>query len=155
MLKTVGSPLGRSLIDEAIQTDGLASYWNLSQAISELVNTDAVVVSEKDNEKSFSLTVKGREIAEMLETSLPFSVRERAVKQATSLLSKARALKENEIKINKTEKGCEVAIVIKDGDLELMTVKFPVADGMQADIVKDNFLKDPSGLYQSILERLT
>ena len=102
MLKTVGSPLGRSLIDDAIQTDGLASYWNLSQAISELVNTDAVVVSEKDNEKSFSLTVKGREIAEMLETSLPFSVRERAVKQATSLLSKARALKENEIKINKT-----------------------------------------------------
>ena len=36
-----------------------------------------------------------------------------------------------------------------------MTVKFLVADGMQADIVKENFLKDPSGLYKSVLDRLT
>ena len=91
----------------------------------------------------------------MLETSLPFSVRERAVKQATALLAKARALKENEINVSKTDKGYEVAIIIKDGNLELMTVKFLVADGMQADIVKENFLKDPSGLYKSVLDRLT
>ena len=147
--------LSRSLIDEAIQTDALASYWNLSQALSELVKTDAVIASGGDGEKSYSLTVKGREYAEMLETSLPFSVRERAVKQATALLAKARALKENEINVSKTDKGYEVAIIIKDGNLELMTVKFLVADGMQADIVKENFLKDPSGLYKSVLDRLT
>ncbi len=76
LLKTVGAPLSRSLIDEAIQTDALASYWNLSQALSELVKTDAVIASGGDGEKSYSLTVKGREYAEMLETSLPFSVRE-------------------------------------------------------------------------------
>lgn len=155
LLKTVGAPLSRSLIDEAIQTDALASYWNLSQALSELVKTDAVIASGGDGEKSYSLTVKGREYAEMLETSLPFSVRERAVKQATALLAKARALKENEINVSKTDKGYEVAIIIKDGNLELMTVKFLVADGMQADIVKENFLKDPSGLYKSVLDRLT
>lgn len=155
MLKTVGTPLRRSLIDEAIQTDGLASYWNLSQAISELIKTQAVTVGEEDGESSFALALKGREFAEMLETSLPFSVRERAVKQATALLSKARALKENEIGITKTDSGYEVSIIIKDGSLELMTVKFLVADAMQANIAKENFLKDPSELYKTVLEKLT
>ncbi len=155
MLKTVGTPLRRSLIDEAIQTDGLASYWNLSQAISELIKTQAVTVGEEDGESCFTLALKGREFAEMLETSLPFSVRERAVKQATALLSKARALKENEIGITKTNSGYEVSIVIKDGSLELMTVKFLVADAMQANIAKENFLKDPSELYKTVLEKLT
>ena len=91
----------------------------------------------------------------MLETSLPFSVRERAVKQATALLSKARALKENEIGITKTDSGYEVSIIIKDGSLELMTVKFLVADAMQANIAKENFLRDPSELYKTVLEKLT
>ena len=52
LLKTVGAPLSRSLIDEAIQTDALASYWNLSQALSELVKTDAVIASGGDGEKA-------------------------------------------------------------------------------------------------------
>lgn len=64
-------------------------------------------------------------------------------------------MRENKISIEKKDSGFEVSLTIMDGELELMTIRFLVSDSLQASIVKENFLKDPSGLYQSILERLT
>ena len=139
-------------MDQALQSDGLCSFWNISIALSGLKDTGMVEELTEDDVVSYGITPSGKACAAELETAVPLAVRERAVLRAASLLKKAKAVKENRISIAKAEEGYVVSCTIPDRNMELMTVRLGVSDSLQANLIKEKFLENPAAIYQKVLE---
>ena len=91
-----------------------------------------------------------------LETSLPKTVREKAVNSAIKLMTLAKTMRENKIEtVSAPGGGYYVTFSLMNGDEALMKLTIFVADSMQLEAVKNNFLNDPVKLYSSIITALT
>ncbi len=94
--------------------------------------------------------------AELLETTLPKTVREKAVNAAIKFFTLAQNKRENKILTEKLpDGGYNVTFILGDEGDELMRLTVFVADSLQLEIVKNNFLEDPVKLYSSIITALT
>lgn len=152
MLQSVGGSLPRHLLDQALQSDGLCSFWNISAALSGLKENGMIEEINEGDMVGYAITPSGKACAAELETAVPFAVRERSVMRAAALLKKAKAVKENKISIAKTDDGYTVSCTIPDRNMELMTVRLGVSDSLQANLIKEKFLEDPAKVYQKVLE---
>lgn len=156
LLKAIDKPIPRSLVVDAILNDGLANYFEINEAIAELLkggNIDRDIVND---EEVLTVTARGRNSAELLETTLPKTVREKSINAAIKLTTLAQNKRENEIITEKLpDGGYNVTFVLGSQGDELMRLTVFVADGMQLEVVKNNFLEDPVKLYSSIITALT
>ena len=98
----------------------------------------------QDGDEAYRITDSGRSSAALLETTLPFSVREKAVKSAARLLAKHRNERENRVVSERVEGGFMVSCSVLDHDLELMTVRLLVSDEMQVAAIAGNLSALPS-----------
>ena len=97
----------------------------------------------------------GVETANLLQKSLPRSVRERVVSAAENLLSEQKKRRENQIITQKLEEGFNLTFIIHEKDFDLMRFSMFVPDEVQLDAIKKKFLSDPSGFYAHIISYLT
>lgn len=155
LLRSVGRPLTKETIDEVMQSYGLANYFAVSQSLLELAEAGSITCVNVQGTAAYQLEQSGRQAADMLESALPVTVREKAVNAALRLLAKERRERENTVRIEKKDGRCTVVCSILDNDVELMGVRLFVGDELQAQTVKENFLRDPSGIYQSLIAQLT
>lgn len=150
LLSRLDTPLTREQLDEIICGEEIANYFEMSQALSELIDNDNIYLKEND----LILTRKGKENSETLEHDIPYTVKEKALNAAISLQTRLRRERENKISIDRVEKGCNVTISVVDSDDEIMSVKLFVADYDQALAVKERFLEDPVRVYSNIVALL-
>lgn len=156
LLKSVEAPMTKQLLNEAMQEDGLANYFEVGQAIEELLKTGNITADIVDEEEVLSVTAKGREAAELLQTSLPRTVREKAVNSAIRLTTRAKIERENKIEVKKEENGgYTITFTLFDRDTELMKLSVYVVDSLQLEQVKQNFIDDPVKVYSTIITSLT
>ncbi len=156
LLKSVDSPMTRQMLNEAMQEDGLANYFEVGQAIEELLKTGNITADILGDDEVISVTEKGREAAEMLQTSLPKTVREKAVNSAIRLITKARVERENQIEVTKEENGgYTITFTLFDKNTQFMKLSVYVCDSLQLEQVKQNFINDPVKVYSSIITSLT
>lgn len=156
LLKSVDSPMTRQMLNEAMQEDGLANYFEVGQAIEELLKTANITADILGDDEVISVTQKGREAAEMLQTSLPRTVRERAVNSAIRLITKARVERENKIEVKKEENGgYTITFSLFDKNTQFMKLSVYVCDSLQLEQVKKNFIDDPAKVYSTIMTSLT
>lgn len=156
LLKSVDAPMTRQMLNDAMQEDGLANYFEVGQAIEELLKTGNITADIADDEEVLSVTDKGREAAELLQTSLPRTVREKAVNSAIRLTTRAKIERENKIEVKKEENGgYNITFTLFDRDTELMKLSIFVADSLQLEQVKQNFIDDPVKVYSTIITSLT
>ncbi|MBQ2676619.1 MAG: DUF4364 family protein [Clostridia bacterium] len=152
ILKKANVPLKNENICNIIMKDKLANYFNIVQALSDLLASENI---EKDGEKYFSLTDKGKVIAEQLSSQLPFTVRERAEKAASKEVLMAKRTKENNIVIDPRENGgYTVSIAMKDGANEFMTFSLQVGSLEEANMAKERFLENPTEFYLTNIKML-
>ena len=155
LLKSIGRPLTRKNMIDAITGNGIANYFEVNQGLSDLVKNECLASEGAQEQQQFTLTDKGREVADMLENSLSINVRKRAVQETLTLLTRLRRESENQIEIRPLENGgCSVSFTMLDGVDKLMPLELYVADRLQAEQLKNHFLEDPAGLYSAILSRL-
>ena len=129
LLKSVDSPMTRQMLNEAMQEDGLANYFEVGQAIEELLKTANITADIVGDDEVLTVTQKGREAAEMLQTSLPRTVRERAVNAAIRLITKARVERENKIEVVKEENGgYTITFTLFDKNTQFMKLSVYVVD---------------------------
>ncbi len=156
LLKAIDKPIEKAQLNDAVLENGLANYFEINQAIGELLSNasiDSVIV---DDEECLVILPKGKEIAENLETSLPRTVRERAVNSAVKLMTFKTAEKENEVRIESAaDGGYNVTLSFKSDKDELMRLTIYAGDSMQAELLKQHYLEDPVKLYSSIITALT
>lgn len=156
LLKSVDAPMTRQMLNDAMQEDGLANYFEVGQAIEELLKTGNITADIADDEEVLSVTDKGREAAELLQTSLPKTVREKAVNSAIRLTTRAKIERDNKIEVKKEENGgYNITFTLFDRDTELMKLSIFVADSLQLEQVKQNFIDDPVKVYSTIITSLT
>ena len=77
------------------------------------------------------------------------------MKAALQLLTRMRREQENSVDIRRHEHGRTVTCTIHDLEEPLMSLSLRVADDMQAGLVKEQFLQDPTLVYRSLLAILT
>ncbi|MEE1218517.1 MAG: DUF4364 family protein [Ruminococcus sp.] len=156
LFNSVNSPLSKELVIEAIQKEGLANYFETSSAFDDLIKNRNIEKFESDsNEKLFNLTENGKIIADTLDTSLAYSVKEKAYACATKLLAQKQTEKENSVNIVKSENGFDVVCTISGGDVELLSFRIYAPSMEQALRMKKNFYDSPATIYKVMLAMLT
>jgi hypothetical protein len=156
LLKSIDAPMTRQMLNDAMQEDGLANFFEVGQAIEELLKTGNITADILDDEEVLTVTGRGREAAELLQTSLPRTVREKAVNSAIRLTTRAKVERDNNIEVKKEDDGgYTITFTLFDRGTELMKLSIYVVDSLQLETVKQNFINDPVKVYSSIITSLT
>lgn len=155
VIKSIDGPISKLQLNEVMQEEGLANYFEVSQAVAELISQGSIECEEKDGDELLHITQKGVEAADMLRTNLPRSVREKAINSAIRISTLARRKQENKVDVEQTEDGYNVTFHLGDETTELMKLTVFVADKIQVETVKENFYNDPVKLYSGIIASLT
>lgn len=150
LLKNTERGLSRRQLMEVIQREGLANYFEASQALESLIEGGSVEPENPDGgDEPLSLTEAGKTAAS-IEDELPRAVRDKALATAEELLKQERRMRETPVEIIPLENGCNVKFIFND----LMTLTLYVADTEQAQSVKEKMLADPESLYSAVIEQL-
>lgn len=154
LLTSVGVPLHKEAILQSVQANGLANYFEVTDALEALCENGNLT---RGKDGAYCATEQAREIARQLDTALPYSVREKAVGAAIALLAQARRERENTVELKKEPHGYRVVChVAGAGEHEdLMTLSLRVADRRQAKRVREVFQAAPDRVYQMMLALLT
>ncbi len=154
ILNSVKIPMTRNQICDSLQKTGLVNYFDANSAIDELLETGSIRKQEYVGETHLVVSAKGsNSVVELQNTLLP-GVRDRAVKAAIGIVSRARSERENKVEIEKLDCSCNVTFKIESAGDTLLSLTLNVADVLQAEQLKEGFLDDPGALYSDIISRL-
>lgn len=151
VLHCVDAPLSREDIGLLLQQKALANYFEVGDALAALERLGHISLEGG----LCRIEKTGREIAATLGDTLPLSVRDKAREAALMLLAQAQVRRENRVDIVECEKGFRVSCHVSGGDMELMEVSLYVPDRAQAEMVRQNFYRDPEGVYRLLLSFFT
>ena len=130
----------------------IENYFEIGSCLDDITRQQLVTLKED----RYSITEKGRKVAQELAYDLPRSVRERAV--AAVLRSQTWARKEAEYSARITEKPdghCSIRCTIKALDQELFCLDIGTPDRLSADLVKKQFILKGNEIYQMLITKLT
>ena len=154
MLASVQEPLSKEDIVMVLQDNGLANYFEAASALSDLLSKkNCDVLPENPNLCIANNTTM--DISRELDSTLPPSVRERAVNGALNLLARAKRERENKVSIDKHGNGYHVTCHISGGKGDLMTITLYAPDLYQARVIKKNFHRNPEAVYQALMSLMT
>lgn len=154
MLKSVGAPMGKEMIVNALMEKGLANYFETSSCFDDLIRHGNIKPYE-ENSSLYINTENGDMIATQLEDTLAPTVKERATECALSLLKKQQIESDNKVTIEKCENGYNVKCSISGGDMDLLRFTLYVPDINQARQIRKNFYKNPDMFYSVMIAMLT
>ncbi len=154
MYKSVGSPMSKETIINALMEKGLANYFEVSASFDDLLRNGNIALVDEEKGLYF-ITGNGRMIATQLEDTLAPTVRERATECALALLKREQVESENKVTITKCENGYNVNCRISGGDMDLLSFSLYVPDITQARLIRKNFYKNPDIFYSVIIAMLT
>ena len=154
LVSHLDTPITKSQLNNIICEEGLANYFELNQALSEVIENGNVTMSDDATDPELYITQIGKQNTVTLENDLPYTVRESAFNAAIRLQTRLRRESEHRIEITRLENGCNITLTVLDGNDELMSVTLFVADYEQALSVKEKFLSDPVKVYSDIVSLL-
>ena len=139
LVKNAG-PITRTEIENALMEEQLVNYFEIGSCLDDITRQQLVTLKED----RYSITEKGRKVAQELAYDLPRSVRERAV--AAVLRSQTWARKDGH---------CSIRCTIKALDQELFCLDIGTPDRLSADLVKKQFILKGNEIYQMLITKLT
>ena len=154
ILRHVKSEVSRKAFGEILRSSELVNFFEINPALDSLCENGLVTVDERDNDDYFTITGEGIAVAEKLETDIPIATREKALATAFSVVTRERLKGSVDYKIEKSGNGFYVTLTVYDGDELMMETKLFSADYLQAQLVGENFVKNPDRLYNGIIDSL-
>ncbi len=133
------------------QCDEGIGYFDYSDCLAELVETGHITEGE---EGCFTITEKGARNADAVETSLPYSVRRKAVRLLEPVAEAMRRAAMITAVHEKKDDGCFVTLAMSDGAGEIVHMTLLCADEDQARRIKKNFRKGAEKVYHQIIKLL-
>ena len=137
-----------TLGDLCRQCDDGIGYFDYSDCLAELVETEHIAESEE----GFAITEKGVRNADAVETSLPYSVRSKALKLLAPVEERLRRAAMITARHETGESGCTVELAMGDGKGEIIRMRLLCADEAQARSMEKKFRKNAEGYYQQIMD---
>ena len=154
LYNSVKENMDKGIIIQAILKQGLANYFETSSAFDDLVMNGNLVPADNEH-KTYSLTEKGTEIAKQLDSTVAYTIKEKAYACAVKLLAEKKKEIENRVNISKNDNGFTVECSVSGGDMDLMKLNIYAPEMEQALILKKNFLDNPNKAYKVMLALLT
>lgn len=154
LYNSVKENMDKGIIIQAILKQGLANYFETSSAFDDLV-MNGNLIPANDEHKTYSLTEKGAEIAKQLDSTVAYTIKEKAYACAVKLLAEKKKEIENRVNISKNDNGFTVECSVSGGDMDLMKLNIYAPEMEQALILKKNFLDNPNKAYKVMLALLT
>ncbi len=154
LFKTVGQPMSKETVVNALLEKGLANYFEASTCFDDLSRNGNIAPIE-GSDTLYRNTENGEMIATQLEDTLALTVRERATECALLLLERERIERENKVTIEKGENGYTVNCAISGGEMDLLRFSVYVPDITQARLLRKNFYKNPELFYEVMIAMLT
>lgn len=143
-------PISSDMMLETLQVHGLANYFEATQALDELLANGNLT----DTEGKLQITPKGRLSVAELSDDIPRSVKETALADAINLQLMEKREGENSVEIEPTKNGFNVTFKVTHKSNVLMSLTVYAADLEQAQLIKHNFLKEPSRVYSTVITSL-
>lgn len=154
LYNSVKENMNKGIVIQAILKQGLANYFETSSAFDDLVMNGNLIPAD-DEHKTYSLTKNGAEIAKQLDSTVAYTIKEKAYECAVKLLAEKKKEIENKVNIMKNDNGFTVECSVSGGDMELMKLDIYAPEMEQALILKKNFLDNPKKAYKIMLALLT
>ena len=136
---------------ELCQCDEGIGYFDYSDCLAELVDSDHI----SESAEGYTITEKGARNADTVESSLPYSVRSKALKLIAPVEEKMRRAAMITAKHDITEDGCFVRLALSDGKGEIINLRLLCADEDQAKTIEKNFRHDAENYYLKIAQLLS
>lgn len=133
---------------ELCQCDDGIGYFDYAECLSELVDTGHI----EREEDGYRITEKGARNADAVESSLPYSVRMKALRLLTPVEERMRRAAMITARHESGGDGCQVELAMSDGKGEIIRMKLLCAGEEQARQIEKRFRKDAEGYYQKIME---
>ena len=154
LYNSVKENMDKGIVIQAILKQGLANYFETSSAFDDLVMNGNLIPAD-DEHKTYSLTKNGAEIAKQLDSTVAYTIKEKAYACAVKLLAEKKKEIENRVNISKNDNGFTVECSVSGGDMDLMKLNIYAPEMEQALILKKNFLDNPNKAYKVMLALLT
>ena len=154
ILTTIKEPVPATMLANTLHYEGIANVFEVSDEIVSLQKSGHIVPCD-EREEMYKITDRGITISNELNTSLSFTVKNRAYSAAIKMLSRFKNARDSEFKISKENGATYITCTATDGRIPFMSVKLLVADDTQAALVQDRFIDDPAGLYHAIIDFIT
>lgn len=154
LYNSVKENMDKGIVIQAILKQGLANYFETSSAFDDLVMNGNLIPAD-DEHKTYSLTKNGAEIAKQLDSTVAYTIKEKAYACAVKLLAEKKKEIENKVNIMKNDNGFTVECSVSGGDMALMKLDIYAPEMEQALILRKNFLDNPKKAYKIMLALLT
>ena len=135
---------------ELCQCDEGIGYFDYSDCLNELVESEHIT----ETEDGYTITEKGIRNADAVESSLPYSVRSKALRLLAPVEEQMRRAAMLTARHTVNEDGCVVELAMEDGKGGVMHLKLLCSGEEQARGIEKRFRKDAEGVYQRVMELL-
>jgi len=151
VLRHLPAEIDGEKLGDLVLIDGGISYFDYKECLAEMVNT--AMVSEEDG--FYQITAKGSHNCEILENSLPYSVRSKATRAMAPVINEMRRsamiLANHEV----GESGVTVYLAMNDDVGTVFDLRILAADEQQAKKIEKNFKRNAEAFYQKFIQQLS
>ena len=141
---------GETLSNLAL-ADGNVGYFEYAECLAELVDSGHV----EQSRAGYQITERGSRNCEIVESSLPFTIRSRLEKKLVPLAEKMRRRAMISAEHETDKDGlCRVRLSLADGMGEIAELKLLCGSEDQAAVIEENFRRTAELYYNRIMEML-
>ena len=143
--------LTKDMIIYCLQNSGIANFFNINGAFSELLENEILKI---DSKNVISMSEKGFLIYESLGESLSQNIKDRAINAILDYVKMLKNISENNVLIEKLDPGYSIKCSISGGNFDLMSLSVFAPDIESAITIKKNFYKNLEDIYSTVLSKL-
>ncbi len=151
ILRRLPAAIDGEKLAELVLIDGGIGYFDYKQCLAELVDNSQV----EETAEGYVITAKGSRNCEIVESSLPYSVRTKAEKVTGPVAEEMRRSSMILANHELTDGGVTVYLAVSDGIGNIFDLKILAADEEQARRMENNFKKNAESYYNSFIEQLS
>ncbi len=154
LLMNVKEPVPSNQVSDLLHVEGIANTFEVNDAFDQLSKNGLIDPTDETYE-AFLINKKGQDAAQTLQSTVPFTVREKALKLLKKMLERNRNIRETDIKIERKDNGVYITCSALEKDKTVMSFSLQANDYDQALRIKENFLDDPAAVYRVLIDILT
>lgn len=150
LVKNAG-PIARQEIENALMEEALVNYFEIGSCLDDITRQQLVTV--QDN--VYSITDKGRKVAQELAYDLPRTVRESAIRAVMQIRSWRHRAASNRAVVQEKDGQFSVVCSIADMGSDVFRMELAMPDKLTAEMIKNNFIAHGSDIFPKLLNALT
>lgn len=151
ILNRISEPVTLDELAGIALCDGGISYFDFAECVAELVATEHICADGD----SYIITEKGKKNGNITENSLPYSVRVKAGKNASS--ENKRLRRKSMLSTSRTIRrggGYTVSMSLSDGISEILSIDMFAANEEQATALEKGFNEKAEQIFNTLLAKL-